>query len=94
VRYQISSAVNLIVQIQRMRDGSRRVTHIEEVLGYTGGEIKTQTLFSYRATGMDTNGKLIGEFIAHPVRPEMLTRAEYYGRGEEVLACMGQPTVN
>ena len=93
LRYQIASAVNLIVQIQRMRDGSRRVTHIEEILRYEAGEIQTQTLFSYRARGMDTNGKLIGEFIAHPVRPEMLSRAEYYGRDKEVLACMGLPTV-
>lgn len=93
LRYQIASAVNLIVQIQRMRDGSRRVTHIEEVLSYKDGEMQTQTLFSYRASGMDEHGKLIGEFIAHPVRPQMLTRAQYYGRDKEVLACMGQATV-
>ena len=90
LRYQISSAVNMIVQIQRMRDGSRRITHIEEVLGYNGGEIQTQTLFSYRSTGMDAHGKLIGEFITHSVQPVMLSRAEYYGLGNEVLACMGQ----
>lgn len=91
LRYQISSAVNLIVQIQRMRDGARRITQIEEVLGYTDGEIRTQTIFSYRTTGMDTHGRLIGEFMAHPVQLEMLARAEYYGLGKEVLACMGQP---
>ncbi len=93
LRYQISSAVNLIVQIQRMRDGSRRVTHIEEVLSYTNGEIQTQTLFSYRARAMGTDGRLIGEFMAHNVTPAMVTRAQYFGREQEVLACMGQPTV-
>jgi pilus assembly protein CpaF len=94
LRYQIASAVNLIVQIQRMRDGNRRITHIEEVMGYKDGEIQTQTLFSYEMRGVDSNGKLIGEFIAHSVTPVMLSRAEYYGRGEEVLACLRAPTVN
>jgi pilus assembly protein CpaF len=94
LRYQIASAVNLIIQIQRMRDGRRRITHIEEIVGYRDGEITTQTLFSYQARGMDANGMLIGEFIAHPIRPELLARAEYYGRDKEVLACLGAPAVN
>ncbi|MES2984378.1 MAG: CpaF family protein [Pseudomonadota bacterium] len=94
VRYQIASAVNLVVQIQRMRDGSRRVTHIEEVLAFDGGEIATQTLFSYHFQGMGSDGKLIGEFIAHPVRPTLLTRAEYFGRSEEMLACFNPTNVN
>ena len=88
LRYQIASAVNLIVQIQRMRDGSRRITHIEEILGIKDGEIESQTIFSFRAQGMDANGKLIGEFIAHKVTPAMLTRAEYFGRDKELLACL------
>lgn len=89
LRYQIASAVNLIVQVQRMRDGGRRVTHIEEVVGIEGGEVKTQTLFSYQPKGMGSDGKLIGDFIAHKVEPVMLSRAEYFGRGQEVLACLG-----
>lgn len=89
LRYQIASAVNLIIQVQRMRDGSRRITHIEEIVGSDGGNIKTQTLFSYQVRGMGGDGRLIGEFIAHKVRPELIERAEYYGRGEEVLACLG-----
>ncbi len=93
LRYQIASAVNLIVQIQRMRDGSRRITHIEEVMGYREGEIQTQTLFSYVPREMGTDGKLIGEFIAHKVKPELLARAEYYGRAKEVLACLGASEV-
>lgn len=93
LRYQIASAVNLIVQIQRMRDGSRRITHIEEIIGYRDGEIVTQTLFSYQVRGMDAQGKLVGEFIAHNVTPALLARAQYYGRDKEVLACLGLPTV-
>ncbi len=94
LRYQIASAVNLIVQIQRMRDGSRRVTHIEEILGLKDGEIQTQTIFSYEIRGSDSNGKLIGEFIPHQASPELLSRAQYFGRGDELLACIDVGEVN
>lgn len=87
LRYQIANAVNLIVQIQRMRDGARRITQIEEVTGTQDGQITTQTLFSYRAHSMGTDGRLIGEFIAHNTRPAALTRAQYYGLEAEMLAC-------
>ena len=89
LRYQIASAVNLIVQIQRMRDGARRITHITEITGFDGTNIQTQTLFSYEARGMGSDGRLVGEFVVHPVTPALLTRAQYYGRDEEVLACLG-----
>jgi pilus assembly protein CpaF len=93
LRYQIASAVNLIVQIQRMRDGMRRITHIEEIVGYRDGEILTQTLFSYHTHGMGENGMLIGEFMAHNVTPALLSRAQYYGRDKEVLACLASTPV-
>jgi pilus assembly protein CpaF len=86
--------VNLIVQIQRMRDGSRRITHIEEILGLKDGEIQTQTIFSYEIRGSDSNGKLIGEFIPHKASPALLSRAQYFGRGDELLACVGVDGVN
>jgi pilus assembly protein CpaF len=85
LRHQISSAVQLIIQLQRMRDGKRRVTHIEEVVGREGETIVTQTLFSYNASGVDTNGQLIGEFRCHGIRPKFLPRAEYFGREKELL---------
>lgn len=87
LRQQIASAVQLIVQIQRMRDGRRRITAIEEIVGYDAGVIQTQTLFSYRFRGVRPDGTLDGAFIAHPVRPLMLERAEYYGLTDAVLAC-------
>jgi pilus assembly protein CpaF len=91
LRYQISSAVNMIVQIQRMRDGRRRVTRIEEVVGFESGSgtILTQTLFSYRFRGIRQDGVLDGEFVAHGIRPKMLERAEYFGLAEDALACIG-----
>jgi pilus assembly protein CpaF len=89
LRYQISSAVQLIVQLQRMRDGRRRITHIEEVVGREGETIVTQTLFSYQAKGVDSAGNLIGDFISHGIRPRFLPKAEYFGRAQEMLDCLG-----
>jgi pilus assembly protein CpaF len=85
--------VNLIVQIQRMRDGARRITQIEEIVGTRDGEMITQTLFSYQPTAMGEDGKLIGEFMAHKVTPISLSRAQYYGRDAEMLACLGAGAV-
>jgi pilus assembly protein CpaF len=88
LRYQISSAINLIVQIQRMRDGGRRITHIEEIMGFDGTDIQTQTLFSYRVKGMNAEGRLEGDFVTHAVESELLTRAEYFGLAEDMRACL------
>lgn len=87
LRYQIANAVNIIVQIQRMRDGARRITQIEEVTGTLDGQITTQTLFSYQPYSMGADGRLVGEFKAHAVSPASLTRAQYYGREAEMRAC-------
>jgi pilus assembly protein CpaF len=85
LRYQISSALQLIIQLQRMRDGKRRVTHIEEVVGREGDTIVTQTLFSYHASGIDPYGNLIGEFRSSGIRPKFAPKAEYFGRERELL---------
>jgi pilus assembly protein CpaF len=87
LRYQISSAIHLVVQIQRMRDGGRRITHIEEIIGTEGENYITQTLFSFKPSHMGAEGKLQGDFVAHPVQPACLEQAEYFGLADEVLAC-------
>jgi pilus assembly protein CpaF len=89
LRYQISSAVQLIVQLQRMRDGRRRITHIEEVVGREGETIVTQTLFHYQAKGIDANGMLMGDFVSNGIRPRFLPRAEYFGKSQELIECLG-----
>jgi pilus assembly protein CpaF len=94
LRYQIASAINLIVQIQRMRDGKRRITQIEEITGFDGNNITTQTLFTYHVHGMRSDGGIDGEFVAMPVRPQLLTRAEYFGLADEMLACFGAAAVS
>jgi pilus assembly protein CpaF len=87
VRYQIASALNIIIQIQRMRDGMRRITNIDEIAGTEGGNLLMQPLFSYRAKGMGADGVLQGEYLCHSMRPYVLSRAEAYGRDKEMLEC-------
>jgi len=85
VRQQIASAVNLIVQIQRMRDGMRRVTHVTEVTGMEGDVIVTQDLFTYEFQGEDESGKLVGEFKSSGVRPLFVHKAAYFGLDQALL---------
>lgn len=89
MRQQISSAINLIVQVARMRDGGRRITHIEEVIGMEGETIITQTLFGYQPGNMDLNGKLTGKFYSSGIRPRFLPRAQYFNLDKEMMECMG-----
>jgi pilus assembly protein CpaF len=85
VRNMISTAVNVIVQIARMRDGMRRITHVTEIVGMEGDVIITQDLFHYEFQGEDENGKLIGEFKPTGLRPNFLPRAAYYGLDQALM---------
>lgn len=88
VRTQIASAVNMIIQVSRMRDGMRRITHVTEVAGMEGDVIITQDLFTYQFEGEDNNGKLIGNFVSTGVRPTFIERAEYFGLGKALMEAM------
>jgi len=85
VRKQMAAAVQMIVQISRMRDGGRRLQKITEVTGMEGETVTLQDLFSYEFVGEDENGKLIGEFVKHGIRPAMTPRAQYYGLDKKLL---------
>jgi pilus assembly protein CpaF len=85
VRTQIAAAVHLIAQVNRMRDGIRRITHIIEVVGMEGDVITTQELFAYQFQGEATDGKLRGVFNSSGIRPNFLPRAEYYGLDRALL---------
>lgn len=88
IRQQIVGAVNLIIQVARMRDGVRRVTHVTELVGMEGDVVTTQDLFTYEYQGEGRDGLLIGTFKAHPVRPHFLKRAAYYGLDRALMAAM------
>ena len=80
IREQISSAVDVIVQLTRLRDGSRRVTHITEVQGMEGDTITLQDLFLFDyGMGVDEHGKFKGHLKSIGIRPRFLERLEDYG---------------
>src|ERR1700745_2024632 len=78
VRTQIAAAVHLLCQVNRMRDGVRRITSITEVIGMEGDVITTQELFTFQYEGEGANGKLRGVFKSSGIRPAFLPRAQYY----------------
>jgi pilus assembly protein CpaF len=89
LRAIIASAVDLIIQVSRMRDGVRRITHITEVVGMEGDVITTQDLFVYEFTGEDEHGKLQGNFKSAGVRPHFTHKAEYFGLQRALMEAMG-----
>ncbi|MBC2837499.1 CpaF family protein [Gemmobacter straminiformis] len=90
IRSQISSAIHLIVQLSRMRDGTRRMTAISELTGMEGEVIQMQDIVRYNRLGVDDNGKIIGEFRATGIRPRFL--AEVQSIGLKVDARIFDPT--
>ncbi len=85
IRKQIAAAVQMIVQISRMRDGGRRIQKVTEITGMEGDVVTTQDLFTYEFVGEDESGKLIGEFKKHGIRPSFTARAQYYGLDKKLL---------
>jgi pilus assembly protein CpaF len=88
IRTQIAGSLQLIVQISRMRDGVRRVTHITEVMGMEGDVIITQDLFTYEFKGEAADGSLTGAFKSSGLRPYFLPRAAYYGLDKVLMEAM------
>ena len=87
---QIAESVDLIVQVKRLRDGSRRTTQITEVIGMEGDVIVTQDLFKFEYGEEDADGKIHGEWVAGGVRPYTLEKARQFGFDQPFLeACLG-----
>ncbi|MBN8555045.1 MAG: CpaF family protein, partial [Deltaproteobacteria bacterium] len=72
IREQIASAVNLIVQLKRYSDGSRRISHITEVIGIEGDTVVTQPIFEFKQTGVDEHGKVRGQFQPSGLIPKFV----------------------
>ena len=91
IREMIASSVDVIVQTQRLRDGSRRITHITEVIGLEGDVPITQDLFVYEITGEDERGRVVGKHRSTGVgRPRFWNRAKYYGEDKRLAAALGE----
>jgi pilus assembly protein CpaF len=69
IRQQIASAVNIIVQVSRMSDGSRRVTHLSEITGMDQEVISMQDIYRFEKRGIGINGRVMGRFYSTGVTP-------------------------
>ena len=79
IRQQFSSAVDLIIQANRLQGGPRKVTHITEVVGLEQDTVIMQDIFKFVQDGIDENGKAFGHFEATGVRPTFMDRFEQAG---------------
>jgi pilus assembly protein CpaF len=89
IRMQIASALNLIVHVERMRDGIRRVQSVVEVAGMEGDIITSRELFTFHYRGQQQNGHLEGIYEPARMRPDFISRAERFGLDKELLEALG-----
>jgi pilus assembly protein CpaF len=89
IREMICASVDVVIQAARLRDGSRRITHITEVMGLEGDVIITQDLFLFDLLGEDANGKLVGRHHSTGIgRPRFWERARYYNEDKNLAAAL------
>jgi pilus assembly protein CpaF len=79
IREQIASAIDLIVHQARLQDGSRKITHLTEVLGMEGDIITMQDIYLFEQSGVDEKGKVVGRFKATGIRPKFMDKFEASG---------------
>jgi pilus assembly protein CpaF len=79
MRQQISSAIGVVVQVARLTDGKRKVMSVTEITGMEGDVITMQDVFTYRQTGVDTDGAVKGHFQPSGVRPRFMERLKARG---------------
>ena len=78
IREQVAAAIQVIVQLERMKDGSRKIVSITEVQGMEGDVVVLQEVFKFEQTGTE-NGKIIGRLKATGIRPKFVERFELAG---------------
>jgi pilus assembly protein CpaF len=79
IREQVSSAIHVIIQISRLSDGSRKVTHVSEIAGMEGQVVTMQDLFRFEQRGIDNDGRVLGEFRGTGLRPKFAEKFEIAG---------------
>ncbi len=88
IRQQIASAVDMIIQVGRLRDGSRRVTYITEITGMEDEVITMQDLYTCEVTGEMPDGRLTVDYKNHGLRPHCLPKAAYFGLDKQLMETM------
>jgi pilus assembly protein CpaF len=89
LRAQIASAINLVVQIERMRDGVRRVERICEISGMEGEIVSTRDIFTFQFQGENRDGIIEGTFEPSRLRPDLAAKAAQYGLERQLLSAVG-----
>jgi pilus assembly protein CpaF len=79
MRQQITSAISVVIQANRLTDGQRKVTSIQEITGMEGDVVTMQEIFAYQQTGVDAGGKSIGHFMATGLRPKIADKLRNAG---------------
>jgi pilus assembly protein CpaF len=79
IREQIASGINMLVHLSRLQDGSRRVTHVTEIVGMQAGVISMHDIFEFQGRGVDAHGQILGHLQATGLRPHFLDRLTQYG---------------
>lgn len=94
IREMIVSSIDVVVQAARLRDGSRRITHISEVLGMEGDVIVTQDVFLYDITGEDAQGNLVGQHRSTGItKPQFAERARYFNEEPNLVTALENANV-
>jgi pilus assembly protein CpaF len=88
IRHQIAAALNLIVQVERLRDGSRKITHITEIVGTEGDIIITQDLFHFAYNTAAQRDDVAGAHESTGMRPAFTDRARYFGMEAALIEAM------
>jgi pilus assembly protein CpaF len=88
IRTQIASAVDLIVQLERMRDGKRRVIQLTEVVGLEGDVVTLNDLFNFEFQGEGPNGEVVGQWRCSRVRPGFMPKLRYYGLDQAFIQAL------
>ncbi len=89
IREMICASIDVVIQASRLRDGSRRITHITELMGMEGDTIITQDIFLYDIAGEDANGNILGRHRSTGIgRPRFWDRARYYGEEKRLAAAL------
>ncbi|HWB46690.1 MAG TPA: CpaF family protein [Hyphomicrobiaceae bacterium] len=95
IREMITGSIDVIIQASRLRDGSRKVTHVTEVVGMEGDVVTLQNLVVFEITGEDAQGKIVGRHRSTGIaRPRFWERAEYYGETPRLAQALSAAEVH
>lgn len=90
IRAQVASAIDVIIQIERMRDGTRKITSVDQIIGFSDGEIRTSQIWEFLFRGEDASARVLGEFVAKTDVPlAFAKKLKYYGAYDEVMRVLG-----